>query len=158
MKSLACLIVCVTILSCGVRAKAQYWTIGPKLGYTLGDNGGFTWGFEATYLPAQPRSKSDSSFIASIWGITADLTFWKDHSTLHFGIEKNFDILGVDVGPTGFFYNGHSYLGFSIIPYAGFLIYGYYEYAQPIFDKGFQSWGGYLKVPLVNFTPQGSAF
>jgi hypothetical protein len=147
---------CAFFLFEGADVQAQYWTVGPKLGYTLGDNGGFTWGFEASYIPAQHRAESDSSFIMSIWGLTADLTFWKDHTTFHLGVEKNLDIFGLDVGPTLFFHNGSIQGGLSLIPYGGALIYGYYELAWPFFQEPFRTWGGYLKIPLVNFLRNGS--
>ncbi len=80
-------------------------------------------------------------------GFTCDLTFWKDHSTLHFGIEDN-EIIGLDIGPTLFYSNGNINAGISVIPFAGIFLFGYYELAWPFFQTPYQSWGGYLKLPF----------
>jgi hypothetical protein len=121
------------------RSFAQpFWSIGPKFGKTLGDNGGFTWGFEASYFPQQ---------VGPLWGFTCDLTFWKDHSSLHCGIEGE-EGLGVDVGPTLFYSKGTFNIGLSAIPWFGAFIYGYYEFAWPFGLTPFQSYGGYLKIPI----------
>ncbi|HET6401978.1 MAG TPA: hypothetical protein VFH95_11335 [Candidatus Kapabacteria bacterium] len=120
-------------------AKSQpFWSVGPKLGYTLGDNGGFTWGLEASYFPQQ---------IGPLWGFTCDLTFWKEHSTLHLGIEGE-EGPGIDVGPTLFYSKGTFNFGLSAIPWFGAFIYAYYEFAWPFFQTPFQSYGGYLKIPI----------
>jgi hypothetical protein len=121
-----------------VASAQPFWSVGPKLGYTLGDNGGFTGGFEVSYFPQQ---------VFPLWGFTCDLTFWKDHSSLHFGMEVN-EIIGLDVGPTLFYSNGTVHMGFSAIPFAGIFFFGYYEIACPFFQTPFQSWGGYLKIPI----------
>jgi hypothetical protein len=121
-----------------VASTQPWWSVGPKLGYTLGDNGGFTWGFEVTYFPQR---------IFPWWGYTLDFTSWKEHSSLHLGIEGN-EGIGLDIGPTLFYLNGVVNLGVSAIPFLGAFLFGYYEFAWPFFQAPFQTWGGYLKIPI----------
>jgi|GEM_PF-3580130 len=120
-------------------AKSQpWWSVGPKLGYILGDKGGFAWGFEVTYFP---------QYIAPAYGYTCDLTFWRDYSSLHFGIEFA-NVLSIDVGPTLFYTNKKLEIGLSGIPWFGVFCYAYYEFAWPIGQTLIQSYGGYLKIPI----------
>jgi len=133
------LIVAMICLLFVQNASSQpFWSVGPKLGYTFGDNGGFTGGFEVSYFPTQT---------APAYGYTCDLTFWHDYSSLHFGIEfANF--LSIDVGPTLFFSNKTFEIGLSAIPWCGVICYVYYEFAWPIGHPLIQSLGGYLKLPI----------
>jgi len=144
----------ITSLSCVLltgQADAQkpFWSVGPKLGGTLGVNGGFTWGFEASYFPKP-------SF--PLWGFTADLTFWKSCISFHIGIEGN-EMIGVDAGPTFFYSDQSIQAGVSLIPFVGILLIAYYELAWPFFQTPFQTFGGYMKIPVgVKVLPKGSAF
>jgi hypothetical protein len=81
------------------------------------------------------------------WGYTLDFTSWKEHSSLHLGIEGN-EGIGLDIGPTLFYLNGVVNLGVSAIPFLGAFLFGYYEFAWPFFQAPFQTWGGYLKIPI----------
>jgi hypothetical protein len=137
MKSLILSIVVVIGLVDTVSAQ-PFWSVGPKVGYTFGENGGTTGGFEVSYFPRQ-----DFPYV----GFTFDFTAWKDYVTLHFGIEGN-EIIGIDVGPTLFFSKGNVDLGLSAIPFGGIMLFGYYELAWPFFKTPFQSCGGYFKIPI----------
>jgi len=131
-----------------------FYSVGPKLGYTYGEGGGFTWGFEASYFPNPIFDLSSHP----LWGFTADLTFWKNYTSFHIGIEGS-EMIGVDVGPTLFYSEKSLQAGVSLIPFAGILFIGYYEFAWPFFQTPFQTIGGYLKIPIgVNILPEGSAF
>ncbi|MFI5201578.1 MAG: hypothetical protein ACHQNE_04275 [Candidatus Kapaibacterium sp.] len=148
------IIVVLCIISPEVAMSQPFWSIGPKLGYTLGDNGGFTWGFEASYFPNPIFDLSSHP----LWGFTADLTFWKKYTSFHLGIEGS-EMFGVDVGPTLFYSNKNLQAGVSVIPFAALLVVAYYELAWPFFQTPFQTWGGYLKIPIgLNPLPEGSAF
>src|ERR1035437_5451517 len=125
------------LISPEVATSQPFWSVGPKLGYTLGDNGGFTWGFEASYFPNPIFDLSSHP----LWGFTADLTFWKNYTSFHLGIEGIAQVIGLDAGPTFFYSNKSFQAGVSTIPFAGIDFIGYYELAWPFFQTPFQTWG-----------------
>ena len=122
-----------------VATAQPFWSVGPKLGYTFGDNGGFTGGVEVTYFPQNWNSIA--------YGYTLDVNFWPKHVSLHLGIEK-WLYVGVDVGPTLFFSNHRVYPGVSIIAWDGFIFYPYYELGIPFNGEFYNSVGGYIKFPI----------
>lgn len=120
---------------------------GIKLGYTYGENGGFTYGFElsvtSNVLPDEPTL---------CYGVVFDIDFNKHWTKIHFGAEGNLITLGLDIGPTLLIQNGTTTLGFSIIPYCGALLYLYYNYSY--FGKNMLAMselGMYLKyhTPII---------
>ncbi len=118
-----------------------YWTIGPKIGYTFGNGGGFTGGVEVSYFPYR-------NFLPGGFGYTFDLTAWPNHRSVHVGAEFA-SLLGIDVGPTVFLDSGRVSGGVSMIPWIGAVIYGYFELDIPFGHVAYQSVGGYLKYPFL---------
>ena len=132
------LIVAVICLLFVQNALSQpFWSTGPKIGYTFGQQGGLTGGWEFSYFPDQTPN-------GYFLGYTVDLTAWKGHTTLHFGVEGYF----LDVGPTLFFSNNSLNFGMSAIAWIGIIIYPYYEFAWPFGQTPFNSVGGYIKIPV----------
>lgn len=121
-------------------------SFGPKLGYTFGKDGGFTWGIEFTFFPQV------TSFDQTIrYGITLDYTAWgEDNVSFHLGAELiSNDVLGADIGPSLVIRKNRTSLGVSGILFTGFLVYPYFEVL--VFDgTSLQSIGGYIKVPVFN--------
>lgn len=138
-----CSLIILIVLMLGARSSfaQSYWSVGPKLGYTFGADGGVTIGAEATYFPPE-------SFVTGLpYGFTFDLTHWKGHLNFHAGIETWF-LIGVDVGPTLFFDDIGANLGMSLIGWDGYFLYPYYEMGIPFNGEIYHSVGGYLKFPL----------
>jgi hypothetical protein len=135
------LIVALMCLIFTQKATSQpFWSVGPKIGYTFGDNGGLTGGVEVSYFP--------QNFSSYIYGYTLDINFWPKHVSVHFGIET-WLILGVDVGPTFFFSKNGFNPGLSIIAWDGLILYPYYELGIPFNGEFYNSVGGYVKFPVA---------
>ncbi|MDP4199944.1 MAG: hypothetical protein Q8922_08360 [Bacteroidota bacterium] len=128
------------MLSGQAAAQNGIWSIGPKIGYTFGAEGGVTAGFEVSYFP---------NYDALPIGYTCDITVLGDPSrlSLHLGAEA-YLIAGLDIGPTLFLDRGRFYPGVSIIPFVGVGLLPYYEFGVPFDHPPFESVGGYLKFPI----------
>ena len=129
------------LLSISQTGRAQtFWSLGFKVGYTFGDDGGITGGVEASYM------------LSPLYGFTLDLTGWpKSHTSIHAGLEGWWWV-GLDVGPTVFLSDQYKGLGFSAIVWDGLFFYPYYELAIPFRGSPYHSVGGYIKFP-VNLPP-----
>lgn len=121
------------------RSFAQpFWSVGPKLGYTFGNDGGVTIGVEASYFP---------TWGGYPYGFTLDLNHGQGHVSIHAGIETWY-LIGIDIGPTLFFSPRNVNLGMSLIAWDGFFLYPYYEMGIPLSGEIYHGVGGYLKFPL----------
>ncbi len=118
-------------------------TFGPKLGYTFGKNGGFTWGIEFTYF--LPIKNYDYRF-----GITFDYTAWgPSNVSFHLGGEVLVDdAVGIDIGPTVAFIRNRTSIGVSGIVFGGIVAYPYYEYLI-LPENDYSSIGTYIKFPVI---------
>lgn len=119
-------------------------SVGLKLGYTWGNgSGSFNTGGEISMIFFK-----DENLIYPL-GIVIDYEYIShlNGSKLHLGIEKNFRLFGVDIGPSVLFGNENK-LGISFIPYAGILLIPYADFS---FFEGIstQSAGTYLKFPVM---------
>src|SRR5687767_9650699 len=90
------LIVVVLLSAVRVSAQQSVFTIGPKIGYTFGDQGGITLGAEASYFPSVKDPANDKFR----YGFTFDVMFSDAYTTLHLGAEIIGLIVGIDLGPT----------------------------------------------------------
>lgn len=118
-----------------------YINPGIKLGYTFGDDGGFTYGFELS-ITTNFKNQQTSNW----YGVVVDVDFCKDWTRLHTGIEASSIGVGCDVGPSFLFRNDTVSYGVSFIPFIGIIVYPYYNFS--FFDNGFASHelGSYFKV------------
>jgi|ERR1700733_5607999 len=139
MRKISLMVVMICLLLTQKAASQPFWSVGPKIGYTFGENAGLTGGVEVSYLP-----QNRSSFT---YGYTLDINFWPKHVSVHLGFETWF-FLGVDVGPTFFFSKNGVNPGLSIIAWDGLILYPYYELGIPFNGELFQGVGAYLKFPI----------
>lgn len=118
-----------------------YLNPGFKLGYTFGEHGGFTYGFEVS-MTTHLSNNSEALLI----GVVIDADFCKDWARLHTGVEVSAAVVGCDVGPSFLFRHDTVSYGISFIPYAGFVLYPYFHFST--FDTGFTTHevGSYFKV------------
>lgn len=144
MKTGIRILVCGIFLWVAAPTEAQpgqpWWSIGPKIGYTFGPDGGVTFGAEVSYFPTNDYNPFPYAF-------TFDINYWKDHFSIHSGIEAWFYI-GADVGPTLFFSKKGVHIGISFIVWDGVVLYPYYEWGIPFDGEIFHGAGGYLKIPI----------
>jgi hypothetical protein len=134
-------------------ASAQSWfTIGPKLGYTFGKDGGFAGGLEVSYFPN--NSNLNNSITGLLIGFTCDLTLLTHgRALLHVGAEGliGAGLAGLDFGPTLVFTSERVYPALTFIPFFGVIRYPFYEYTVPFFHlEPITTIGGYIKVPVSN--------
>ncbi|MBK9246614.1 MAG: hypothetical protein IPM69_00500 [Ignavibacteria bacterium] len=89
-----------------------YINPGFKLGYTFGNHGGFTYGFE---LSVTTNIKENSSVV--LGGAVLGIDFCNDWTRFHIGIEASVIGVGCDVGPSFLFRNDTVSYGVSFIPF-----------------------------------------
>ncbi len=116
-----------------------FWSIGPKIGYIFGEQGGLTGGFEVALFPNAHAS----------YALTFDVTGWSPSNTaVHVGVEA-WLYAGLDIGPTLFLSKqAPAKLGMSVIVWDGLLLYPYYELSIPFDGNPYHSVGGYIKFPI----------
>ncbi len=118
-----------------------YLNPGFKLGYTFGNHGGFTYGFEVSVTTNFDNQQT------AVWsGLVVGVDFCKDWTRLHTGVEASAMGFGFDVGPSFLYRNDTVSYGTSFIPFIGFGLYPYYNLSY--FDNGFETReiGSYAKA------------
>lgn len=117
---------------------------GIKLGYTFGDDGGFTWGFELTALF---RTGPDLGVVLA-HGPAFNLTFGPV-----FHLRAGWEIvswgLGLEAGPELVRGKDGSRFGFGVTPWLGaFFVAPYYTHTFVLDGEPVDEAGTYLKLPL----------
>ena len=113
------------ILSSVAQAANDSYTFfnpGIKIGYTFGQNGGFTYGIEISVVVFSHKVLEPRS------GFVFDYDRVGGMNRLHFGVEYMFAVFGADFGPTVGWKDNVRMVGFSITPFAGALILPYYSF------------------------------
>lgn len=148
MKTLFATLVALMMLACTPTIYARdpqvYLNPGLKFGYTFGDHGGFTYGFEVSVTTNFKNQET------AVWyGVVVDVDFCKDWTRLHTGIEASAIGFGFDVGPSFLFRNDTVSYGVSLIPFLGIIVFPYYNFSY--FDNGFETHelGSYFKLPVM---------
>lgn len=130
-------------------SRSQDWLInvGPKIGYTVGPDGGFTFGAEVSVINYRSGSPSGTRY-----GYTFEVTGWEHHTSFHAGVEGFLPGCGLDIGPTLLVTlaggKSSTTLGVSAIPFVGALL---LPYAELLFTTGnpmFYSYGAFVKFPV----------
>ena len=111
---------------------------GLKLGYTFGETGGFTWGFEVSI------TGGDGPW----YGGVVDIDFCKERTKLHVGFQGSM-VVGASIGPAWIWENEEKDIGLSVIPFAGFMLYPYYAFTLRAKKPDIHEVGGYLKIPMA---------
>lgn len=122
-----------------------YVSPGIKMGYAFGKDGGFTFGYELSFVVV-PRGSDDSRY-----GLVIDYDWPKNAKRLHIGLEYIYRYTGVDVGPSFIWEEGKQTTGLSIIPFGcPELLIPYYQYTlMPGSHADFHDAGMYLKFPVT---------
>jgi hypothetical protein len=126
----------------GQTQNNYFFSPGIKLGYAFGENGGFAFGFEGSYIVTGNYGDDP------IYGVVLDYDWSGEIEKFHIGIEYIRHLAGVDLGPTIAWKDGNRYLGFSVIPFVGVLINPYYNYTFLNGEFDLQEVGAYVKVPI----------
>jgi len=122
---------------------------GMKIGYTFGENGGFTWGYEMSITYQQAKTIGNIK-IPYYTGLVIDIDYCNDIKKIHLGAEFA-SVAGICIGPTWITENGKTEVGFSIIPYTGLFLYPYYSFTYRSEKPNIHEIGGYLKLPITNY-------
>ncbi len=115
---------------------------GIKLGYVFGSNGGIVFGFEGSLIVTGDYNDDP------VYGIVFNYDWLGKTEFLHIGLEYSENATGIEVGPTFGWLDGDRHFGFGVTPYAGFLIYPYYNYTYLNNGTDFHQIGSFAKLPI----------
>ncbi len=127
------------------QVKTHYFVNpGIKIGYVIGNGGGFIFGTEFSFVMIKKEINSNSHH----YGFVIDYDYSRDFSRLHFGVEYSYLLLGMDVGPTFGWNNAKKFVGLSVIPFTGIFLFPYYNYTYFTDGITMRDVGTYFKLPL----------
>ena len=112
---------------------------GIKLGYTFGDQRGFTFGFECSIT----RMVGDRF----TFGGVAAVDFCRQLFRAHTGVQASWGV-GVEWGPTFIRDGSQSQFGHSLTAFLGFVAYPYYTMTFRGESPTLYEFGSYLKAPI----------
>ena len=145
MKYIIFVFICVFIFSQKAKSyePAVFLNPGIKLGYQMGEGGGFVYGFELSLIALNKDYP--------IFGLVSNIDFCKGNTKLHFGVELSAGIIGIDIGPSFYFTEKANYTGFTLGLYSLVFIMPYYETSIFYTDTNsftVNQYGTYLKIPI----------
>ena len=119
---------------------------GVKLGYTFGEEGGFTFGVELSVLVRTGPSLS----VVLAHGPVLDLSWtWDGIFVLHAGYELASVVLGVEAGPSLVVGRGATRFGFGVTPWLGGIVVApYYGHTFVVGGEAVDELGAYFKLPI----------
>jgi hypothetical protein len=128
---------------------------GVKLGYTFGEEGGFTFGIELSVLVRTGPSLS----VVLAHGPVLDLSWtWDGIFVLHAGYELASVVLGVEAGPSLVVGRGGTRFGFGVTPWLGGIVVApYYGHTFVVGAEPLDELGSYLKLPICTGPDCGSS-
>ncbi|MFZ1979601.1 MAG: hypothetical protein WAV76_16730 [Bacteroidota bacterium] len=135
------------------ECKAQpVWFISPgvKVGYVLGNNGGFIYGFELSTTVVGNRNK---------YGVFISTEYFHSTSIVHFGIEVFPEVFyGLSIGPSFVTTNQVTKIGVSTTLFGGLFILPYYRFTYVSDSLCMHEVGTFLKltIPMQNIPQSGS--
>lgn len=113
--------------------------IGFKIGHTVGEEGGFTVGFEATYV-----WRYREEFVGIVLG--TDIAGAMTRVTL--GIEGGAG-MGLSIGPSLVLDNSTATFGITASPFLGYYFYPYYCFTYRFEASNLHELGAFLKFPIA---------
>lgn len=116
-----------------------FYNPGVKLGYSFGENGGFTYGFELAMIFTDEKS---------LPGIVLSYEICEDEHLIHLGGEIN-SIIGVEMGPTFRLSGNENNFGFSMTIYGNLFLIPYYRYTRFSADNDYSEVGAFIKVTTL---------
>ncbi len=128
---------------CSAQSEHHYiFSPGIKLGYVFGDNGGIIFGFEGSLIVTGEYNDDP------IFGVVFNYDWLGKTEFLHLGIEYSENASGIEIGPTFAWLDGVRHYGIGITPFAGFLLYPYYNYTYLSNRTDFHQIGSFAKLPI----------
>ncbi len=112
---------------------------GLKIGYTFGNQGGFTLGYEVSIVIVSLTTDSR-------YGIVYDYDIFRDNAKYHIGLEYMYRVGGIDIGPTFFRSPSLNKTGFTVIPFGGMFVLPYYNFTYIDHQTMFHEVGTYGKI------------
>ncbi|NLT50434.1 MAG: hypothetical protein GXX85_05905 [Ignavibacteria bacterium] len=140
MKKIYYVILTVLLLNF-LPVQAQGFSVNPgiKLGYIFGEQGGFVFGVEMSFMHMFDQGPSA--------GIVLSADLLKGKQIYHIGIQGSY-IAGIDIGPSFYVTKDECTLGLGTTIYTGFIIMPYFTINSfPDKPKQIQL-GSYLKLPI----------
>jgi hypothetical protein len=112
---------------------------GLKLGYTFGEQRGFTSGLECSVTRLVDKNIS--------YGAVASVDFCRQLMRFHVGIQAS-GAVGVEWGPTIIRDGKETEFGHSLTPFLGFIAYPYYRMTFRSGSSNLHEVGTYIKGPI----------
>ena len=120
-----------------------FFNPGIKLGYTFGQNGGFSYGFEMSFI------KTGDKLIEPKYGVVVGIDRVNDVAKYHFGLQYLGGIIGGEVGPSIIVRDGNINYGFQFTPFlASIIIIPFYSYTFVLNNNDFHEIGSFIKLPF----------
>jgi len=120
------------------QGTSTYINPGLKLGYTFGENGGFTAGIEISYTWANTNLA---------WGVLSSADWCNGLLKIHLGLEAARGV-GISIGPSITKKIDTIDYGITVTPFAGFILYPFYSYTWRMTSPNIQEVGAFLKFPI----------
>lgn len=133
------LIVIVGLRQSHAREFRTFVNPGIKLGYTFGDQRGFTIGLECSITRMVGGSFT--------YGGVAAVDFCRQLIRIHAGVQAS-KFIGIEWGPTFIRDGSESHFGHSLTPFLGFVAYPYYTMTFRGYSPTLHEVGSYLKAPI----------
>lgn len=145
MKKLYLVLICLFFMSKSAYSydPAVFLSPGIKLGYQVGEGGGFVYGLELSLAAWSSGSP--------ILGVVSNIDFCNGNTKLHFGAEVSAGIIGIDIGPSFYYTEKGNYSGITLGLYSLVLVMPYYETTRFYGENSsftVNQFGSYFKLPL----------
>jgi len=121
------------------QGTSTYINPGIKLGYTFGENGGFTAGVEISYTWVNENLS---------FGIVTSADVCKKLLKFHLGTEASTRGIGVCVGPSLTKNNDTTDYGLTFTTFFGLVVIPYYSYTFRFIKDDVHELGSFLKFPI----------
>jgi len=116
---------------------------GVKVGYAFGENGGFTYGFELSYVRTGP------TWLEKKYGVVLNVDWIKDLTKYHLGVEYiGGALLGGEFGPSILIQNGEIDYGVQATPFLLFFLIPYYSHTFVLNGIDINEIGSFVKLPF----------
>jgi hypothetical protein len=140
---------CLSFCSLTFAAAQTHLFVNPgiKAGYVFGKDGGFTFGYELSFVMVSFHDRVPA------YGLVIDYDWPRNGKRLHVGLECIYWAAGVDVGPSFIWENGNRTTGLSVIPFVcAEILIPYYHYTYvPDSTSNYNEAGMYLKLPMTGY-------
>jgi len=140
------IITVITLVSVGNSQPINHFYFinpGAKVGYAFGENGGFTYGFELSYVRTGP------TWIEGKYGVVLNVDRLNELIKYHIGVEYiGGAIMGGELGPSIIVRNGEIDYGIQATPFLSIFLIPYYSHTIVFNGNDINEVGLFIKLPF----------